>query len=89
MCGFLFSSRIDESKHDFSEALALMKHRGPDSFGNVERYKNFLLGHNRLSILDLDERSNQPFTDNSGRYKLIFNGEIYNYADLAQNSLSI
>jgi len=84
MCGFLFSSRIDESKHDFSEALALMKHRGPDSFGNVERYKNFLLGHNRLSILDLDERSNQPFTDNSGRYKLIFNGEIYNYADLAQ-----
>jgi len=43
-----------------------------------------MLGHVRLSILDLEERSNQPFWSQCGQYCLIFNGEIYNYQELKQ-----
>tara|TARA_B100000035_G_scaffold227916_1_gene196222 strand:- start:4584 stop:6419 length:1836 start_codon:yes stop_codon:yes gene_type:complete len=65
--------------------LELMKSRGPD----VQRYKHFeidskniLLLHSRLSIIDLKERSNQPFTKD--RLTIIFNGEIYNYLELKE-----
>lgn len=40
------------------------------------------LVHTRLSLLDLDPRSNQPFRDPSGRYLLVYNGEIFNHAEL-------
>ena len=39
---------------------------------------------NRLSIIDLSEEANQPFIDNSMRYVLVFNGEIYNYIELKE-----
>jgi asparagine synthase (glutamine-hydrolysing) len=60
-----------------------MDYRGPDASGCFE-INNVKLGHNRLSILDLNPRSNQPFTSNDGRYIIIYNGEIYNYLDLAK-----
>ena len=59
----------------------ILLHRGPDNSGYYVK-ENFALGHNRLSIIDLEERSNQPFFDISKRYKIIFNGEIYNYKEL-------
>ena len=40
------------------------------------------LGHNRLSILDLSPLANQPMVSPSGRYWLVYNGEIYNHAEL-------
>ena len=61
-----------------------MKNRGPDFSKSLEKKINndkyvYLL-HSRLSIIDLQERSNQPFTlDN---YTIIFNGEIYNFMEL-------
>ena len=62
MCGFLVTvskkDAINESIH--RESLSLINHRGPDST-NVINDKRFWLGFNRLSILDLDERSSQPF----------------------------
>lgn len=62
--------------------MALIQHhRGPDSTGFAE-YPNVLLAHNRLSLIDLHERSNQPFT--SDRYCLIYNGEIYNFKELKE-----
>ncbi|RTY83288.1 asparagine synthase (glutamine-hydrolyzing) [Flavobacterium sp. ZB4P23] len=62
--------------------LMSQHHRGPDSTGKYSD-KNFAaLGHNRLAIIDLSPESNQPFLDPSGRYVLIFNGEIYNYIEL-------
>lgn len=61
--------------------LKSIRHRGPDASGIYHNGK-CLLGHNRLSIIDLSKEANQPFSDTSGRYQLIFNGEIYNYKEL-------
>lgn len=67
------------------QTLDLMKKRGPD----YQDHKHFQWGdrniyflHSRLSIIDLDERANQPFT--MGDCTLIFNGEIYNYVELKE-----
>lgn len=58
-----------------------MPHRGPDADGFYTD-EQVGLGHRRLSIIDLSSAANQPFTDHSGRYKIIFNGEIYNYREI-------
>lgn len=58
-----------------------MRHRGPDAEG-VLSDGAVSLGHRRLSIIDLSETSNQPLRDASGRYAVIFNGEIYNYREV-------
>jgi asparagine synthase (glutamine-hydrolysing) len=64
----------------------LMKRRGPDGdgyfFKRVGKRRNAQILHSRLMILDLDERSNQPFTTEHGC--LSFNGEIYNYLELKE-----
>lgn len=60
-----------------------LKHRGPDAGGvwiSADRRVGF--GHRRLSIIDLDPRSNQPFLSDDGQRVLVFNGEIYNFADI-------
>ncbi|MEO5906353.1 MAG: asparagine synthase (glutamine-hydrolyzing) [Saprospiraceae bacterium] len=56
-------------------------HRGPDAH-RVYADHRVALGHRRLSIIDLSESANQPMTDHSGRYLIIYNGEIYNYAEV-------
>ncbi|MBL0000855.1 MAG: hypothetical protein IPO97_07460 [Sphingomonadales bacterium] len=40
------------------------------------------MGHTRLSFVDVDARSNQPFWDRTRRYALVFNGEIYNFRQI-------
>ena len=76
MCGFVVSK---SSSFDFKTALNLAKYRGPDYQGTVS-YQNLKMGHNRLSIIDLNERSNQPFEIDN--YSMVFNGEIYNYKEI-------
>ncbi len=83
MCGILFTNIESIGKSRFIESLNLMSYRGPDSQGYYEHNK-VKMGHNRLKILDLDDRSNQPFPSHCGRYLCIFNGEIYNYRELAK-----
>ena len=79
MCGIFAAIGGEISPKKFRDALDIMDHRGPDFTG--EFYNDFVyLGHKRLSILDLNPRSNQPFTIDS--YKMIFNGEIYNFKEL-------
>ena len=58
-----------------------MCHRGPDAEGYFSD-KEMAFGHLRLSIIDLSDAANQPFEDATGRYVIIFNGEIYNYAEI-------
>lgn len=69
---------------------AMQAHRGPDANGLwASANKTCVLGHARLSIIDLDPRSNQPMADASGRYVLTFNGEIYNFLALKRTLVSL
>lgn len=83
MCGLLFSNIPELDPDQFRQALADMTHRGPDVSGRSWAGAGVQMGHNRLSILDLDARSNQPFRSQDGRYRIIYNGEVYNYRELA------
>ena len=64
---------------------ALLDHRGPDDSGYIN-YKNLLLGHTRLSIIDTSNLGSQPMSVD-GRFWIIYNGEIYNYKDLKEELL--
>ena len=84
MCGILFTNDPNVNKKAFLDALPTMKHRGPDAPGGYVSYKDNQLGHNRLKIIDLNNRSNQPLKSKNKKYDIIFNGEIYNYDELAK-----
>ncbi|MBS1659718.1 MAG: asparagine synthase (glutamine-hydrolyzing) [Bacteroidetes bacterium] len=58
-----------------------MAHRGPDADGLLADGEA-AFGHRRLSIIDLSSAANQPFVDASGRYMMVFNGEMYNYQEV-------
>ena len=62
-------------------AVQSMSHRGPD-FQSFKSFSKISLGHARLSIIDPNDVSNQPMSDEAGRYHLVFNGEIYNFKEL-------
>lgn len=68
---------------NLSAATDCLNLRGPDSRGifNEERVG---LGHRRLSIIDTTSDGRQPMTDDSGRYVIVFNGEIFNFKELRQ-----
>lgn len=61
--------------------VAAIAHRGPDA-RVTKSYPGAALGHARLTIIDVSERALQPMMDQSGRYIVVFNGEIYNYKEL-------
>ncbi|MAE65746.1 MAG: hypothetical protein CMJ18_15870 [Phycisphaeraceae bacterium] len=63
-------------------ATRTLAHRGPDHHGSWHD-RSVFMGHRRLSILDHGAQSNQPFHDREERFVLSFNGEIYNYRELA------
>jgi asparagine synthase (glutamine-hydrolysing) len=84
MCGLLSSTDSGVTPAAFEHALGLMHHRGPDASGHEICPGGTQLGHTRLAILDLDERSNQPFHSDDGRYVMVYNGEIYNFRELAR-----
>ena len=60
---------------------SMSSHRGPDHT-DIYIDQDVVLGHNRLSIIDLDKRSNQPFICSDKKVILSFNGEIYNFQEL-------
>ena len=82
MCG-IYLSNIHFSSKEIEEKLDKIKFRGPDNLGVIQK-ENISLGHLRLSILDLDKRSNQPFTFEY--LSIVYNGEIYNFKEV-KNSL--
>ncbi len=82
MCGIAGIVGPEIKKGDLDLMLTSMTHRGPDARG-VYHDKGFaIIGHNRLSIIDLSHEADQPFSDPTGRYHLSFNGELYNYTEL-------
>ena len=85
MCGIfgVIQHNSDSIPHRqlLESSARLLEHRGPDNQG-IFADKAIGLVHTRLSLLDLLPRSNQPFCDQSLRYQLVYNGEIYNFRDL-------
>lgn len=87
MCGIAFHySQIGDSTDLVKNALQRMQHRGPDE-SQILLKGNAVLGHVRLSIVDL-ENSHQPMQTTDGRYSLIYNGEIYNYSKLRKRLMT-
>lgn len=68
--------------------LHTLRHRGPDAANSWTNSRSCILGSTRLAIVDLDARANQPMRDPSGRFVIVFNGEIYNHEELRKRSLS-
>lgn len=79
MCGIIGDTKGNERA--VHESLASFAYRGPDARAFYND-KGLHLGHARLSIIDLDPRSNQPFFDAAGEVGIVFNGEIYNFKEL-------
>ena len=88
MCGIMgiFSDeRVEQTRAAVRSMMAGSRHRGPDAEGSVEiplGSGTLILGHTRLSILDLSEGSRQPMHDAVTGSWLVYNGEIYNFRQL-------
>lgn len=80
MCG-IYITNIPYQKEEIEQKLSSIVFRGPDFLGVLKREEVYL-GHLRLSILDLDSRSNQPYTYQ--HLHIVFNGEIYNFESIKQ-----
>ena len=82
MCGIFaaFSTKAIPER-SINLALIRMFSRGPDGDGRWSE-EGVYLGHRRLAIIDLDQRSSQPMQSMCGRYVIVFNGEIYNFKAL-------
>lgn len=82
MCGlaFLMDRTTADGHARVAAALDCMRYRGPDAMAMVDG-EGFTAGHLRLAIVDL-VGGQQPMRDTTGRWTLVFNGEIYNHRDL-------
>lgn len=72
---------------NLEKATLALAHRGPDHHGTYVNH-TVGLGHRRLSVIDTSEHANQPFEILSGRYVIVFNGEIFNYKALRKELIS-
>jgi len=86
MCGIAgIIARRPINPHAVPEMMQRIEHRGPDGEGVWSRDDGkVVLGHRRLAIIDPTPAGAQPMTDPSGQLVLTFNGEIYNYVELAR-----
>lgn len=88
MCGiagyFNINNPADEAfqPDELQKMLNALEHRGPD---NNDYYANDYtgIGHTRLSIIDLSNRASQPMHSRSNRYVIVYNGEVYNFKEIA------
>jgi asparagine synthase (glutamine-hydrolysing) len=83
MCGIagIFGARSDSER--VLRMNHVQRHRGPDATDIYsDPGKQAVLGHNRLSIIDLSASGRQPMSSASGRFWIVLNGEIYNYVEL-------
>lgn len=81
MCGII-GCIGHHSKPDVDKILKNLHHRGPDDNGYLQINDNSFIGHTRLSILDTTYHGHQPMTSSCGNFIIVYNGEIYNHAEL-------
>src|ERR1035438_9051334 len=88
MCGImgiLSDGKPEQTRAAVRDMIAASRHRGPDASGSMEillSTGSLMLGHTRLSIIDLSDGSRQPMQDAESGSWLVFNGEIYNFRQL-------
>ena len=87
MCGLTgcwsYAGATDPEQSDIEAMCAAIEHRGPDDEGTwSDTSTRIALGFRRLAILDLSPAGHQPMASASGRYIVVFNGEIYNFATI-------
>ena len=88
MCGICGALAFESSNFTVSAEYVIrmrdvMTHRGPDGAGIwLSQDGRVGLGHRRLSIIDLSEAASQPMSNEDGSLQVVFNGEIYNHAEI-------
>jgi asparagine synthase (glutamine-hydrolysing) len=84
IAGIIDSNKTLTTKSSIDNFAQFNRFRGPDAYGietgNLNENVNFAIAHHRLSIVDLNKSANQPM--NKGVWKLVFNGEIYNFREI-------
>ena len=90
MCGFLgFINFNGIDLNNLKKISRTIYHRGPDDSSQyVDDLKKIYFSHSRLSIIDISKNGIQPMQSKSGRYILMFNGEIYNFKFLKDKYLT-
>ncbi|MEW5944695.1 MAG: asparagine synthase (glutamine-hydrolyzing) [bacterium] len=83
MCGICGKISPDKppDRATVERMCARMAHRGPDASG-IYADGVAVLGHRRLAVLDTSPAGNQPMTDSTGRFHIVYNGEVYNFLQL-------
>jgi len=85
MCGIngVFSLKnIEHLSTRLNKMNEAISHRGPDANSIIKFSDNAGMGHQRLSIIDINARSTQPMTSQSGNSTIVFNGEIFNFKEI-------
>jgi asparagine synthase (glutamine-hydrolysing) len=83
ICGILNFNGESVNEKDIGKMMTEIKHRGPDDNG-IYLNKNVGFGFVRLSIIDLSQSAHQPMFDESGRFLIVYNGEVYNYIEIRE-----
>ena len=83
MCGIVGSLnwQTPDSEALIQRMATTLAHRGPDA-EKVKKLGPMVFGHRRLSIIDVSPESDQPMCDTTGRYWIVYNGELYNFKTL-------
>jgi len=86
MCGITGIINLNDEKVEekiIKKMTDILAHRGPDGEGFYIK-ENIGLGHRRLAIIDLSDEAKQPMCNENGKVWIVYNGEIYNYIELAE-----
>ena len=88
ICGYISSDQDNTNMDTIYQMAECLIHRGPDNL-DCYNFQNVFFGHTRLSIQDLSEKGNQPFSSKDKHFVIIFNGEIYNHNEIKAELINV